>query len=269
MTELEKNRQILDTITFSIGDPDIVCRMPLQRPMQPFAKETLELLQTLSAAIRNDAPSRGMPELSAFGFWCRKASLVQQEKLCGCAGTARMGRGVSLHFAPSNIPLLFAYTMAAGLLAGNCVMVRLPSREMPETERLLRVMKKLLAERPEWQARIACFRYAYNKEVTDALSGLCDVRIIWGGDASVAEIRRSPLAPDATDLPFANRHSAAVFRASAVLETDNLADLVKRFYNDTYRNDQNACSSPGLIYWIGNETEIKAAQARFLSLIHI
>ena len=40
-----------------------------------------------------------------------------------------------------------------------------------------------------------------------------------------------------------------------------LSNLVQRFYNDTYLVDQNACSSPHLIIWLGKKS--KKIQERF------
>ena len=34
-----------------------------------------------------------------------------------------------------------------------------------------------------------------------------------------------------------------------------MKNFVKKFYNDTYLVDQNACSSPHLIVWIGHENK--------------
>ena len=263
MEEFERRKQIFEKLQFCAGNAEILCRMPEQRPMQPFAEETITFLSAWSSAIRRDPQARQMTDAASFGFWCRNASLAEQKKMCGCEGNGRLGRGVTLHFAPSNIPMLFAYSLSSALLAGNCAAVRLPSRDMPETDAVIRVLNQVLEENTEWKNRIACFRYNYDREVTDELSQLCDVRIIWGGDASVSEIRQSPLLPYAADLPFANRNSAAVFSADAVLATENLTDLVRKFYNDTYLNDQNACSSPQILYWLGSENKICAAKERF------
>lgn len=40
------------------------------------------------------------------------------------------------------------------------------------------------------------------------------------------------------------------------------------FYNDTYIYDQNACSSPRLIYWLGDKSETAKAQEKFWSAVH-
>ena len=54
---------------------------------------------------------------AAFGFWCRRARL---EALAArhASPLPRLGRGLAFHLAPANVPALFAYTLAIGLLAG-------------------------------------------------------------------------------------------------------------------------------------------------------
>jgi len=45
-----------------------------------------------------------------------------------------------------------------------------------------------------------------------------------------------------------------------------LIRLSERFYNDTYLMDQNACSSPHLIVWLGDENGV--AKERFWAAVH-
>ena len=169
-----------------------------------------------------------------------------------------------MHFAPSNIPVLFAFSMAAGLLAGNACAVRLPSAETRQADVICRAVNSV-CETSYFKNRIAIFRCGHDRDIIDALSEICDVRVIWGGDASVGEIRKSPLRPLATELPFADRKSAAVIDAEYLLGLDGLEDVFRAFYNDTYLNDQNACSSPRIVYWVGGADSVKVAKERFWS----
>lgn len=246
-------------IEFLVGSSGVLQSLRRQRPMEPFAEAAMCFLGRLSEAVRSDPASHSMPDLTAFAFWCRHAHLRQLKDI-GCRGENRLGRGVSLHFAPSNIPMLFAYTMAAGLLSGNCAVVRLPQKGSEQADVLIDVMRRLLREEfPEFAKRIVLCRYEHDSAVTEALSLLCDVRVIWGADASVREIRRAPLPPRAFDLPFASRASAALLDAAAVVRSGNPDELARAFYNDTYLNDQNACSSPQIVCWLGNAEETAKA----------
>ena len=110
--------------------------------------------------------------------------------------------------------------------------------------------------------------YGHNEEITTSLSLLADVRIVWGGDNTIATIRKSPLKPRAFEITFADRYSFAVFNAKYVLELNDLKGIAQGFYNDTYLYDQNACSSPRFIYWIGNEEECVKAQEKFWAAVY-
>ena len=174
-----------------------------------------------------------------------------------------IGRGVAFHIVPSNIPVLLAFSMAASLLAGDPVVLRLPEKETVQEQMILSALRQVMETQPEWKKRIVILRYGHVKEVTDALSRLCQVRVIWGGDHSIQEIQKSVLEPGKTELAFADRRSAAVLRTDAILEKEDLTDIVRGFYNDTYLNDQNACSSPSLLYWLGSPEQTALAHEKF------
>ena len=98
-------------------------------------------------------------------------------------------------------------------------------------------------------------KYERSKEINDTLSELCDVRIIWGGDQTIAEVRKSQLSARATEITFADRYSLAVIDAESYLAMEDKEKVAVEFYNDTYLSDQNACTSPRVIVWTGNQKE--------------
>ena len=62
--------------------------------------------------------------------------------------------------------------------------------------------------------------YGDEKEVNDLLTGLCDMRVIWGGDNTISEIRKSPLKARAGEITFADRYSAALINSNYYLNLD-------------------------------------------------
>ena len=110
-------QQVFEKIAFVCGNAETLMDMHEQRAMKPFSTETADFLDTLSGEIRKDPAYRTMPDAASFAFWCRRANV---DILARSYDTEhRLGRGVALHFAPSNIPVLFAFSMAAGLMAGK------------------------------------------------------------------------------------------------------------------------------------------------------
>ena len=98
-------------------------------------------------------------------------------------------------------------------------------------------------------------RYERSREINDYFSELCDIRVIWGGDNTIAELRKSPISPRATEITFADRYSLAVIDSDVYLERENRERAALDFYNDTYLSDQNACTSPQVVVWLGNRAD--------------
>jgi hypothetical protein len=170
-------------------------------------------------------------------------------------GRIALGRGLGFHISPSNVPIMAAYNIAIGLLAGNATIVRLPSRPFPQIEYLCRQIAALLSGDTHAAMResMACIRYDRARaDVTRYLSALCDVRVIWGGDATVNEIRRAPLRSHAHELTFPDRYSIAVIDSQAWLSAADKSRLAHGFYNDSYLSDQGSCSAPRMMLWLGD-----------------
>ena len=116
-------------------------------------------------------------------------------------------------------------------------------------------MNKLLeSDFAEMRRYFCIIRYDHSEIITQELSSICDVRIIWGGNRTIETIRKASLPPRAIELAFADRHSIAIINSDVYLE-QNPDEVAKEFYTDTYYTDQNACSSPRLVVWLGNNKE--------------
>ena len=79
--------------------------------------------------------------------------------------------------------------------------------------------------------------------------------MIWGGDKSINNIRKFSLQERALDIAFADRYSFCVINSFKIMKLNDTEAkrLAEKFYNDTYLVDQNACSSPHLIIWMGKQ----------------
>ena len=79
------------------------------------------------------------------------------------------------------------------------------------------------------------------------------MRVIWGGDSTIGEIRKSELPARAGEITFGDRYSLCVIDAEAYMGAEDKDRLAVDFYNDTYLTDQNACTSPRLVCWLGEK----------------
>ena len=233
----------------------------LNRPLAPFSEEACAFAAELSAALMGSAEARRYPDVMSFAFWCRKANLMDRRKKWEEREQKqkRLGRGLVFHIAPSNVPVNFAFSCLFSLLAGNANLVRIPSRDFPQVALICRVMREVLENHPVIRERTAMVQYAADNTVTEQFSKMADARVIWGGDATVASIRACAAKPRCIDLAFADRYSVCVLDGAAVgaAETARLKKLAEAFYNDTYLMDQNACSSPQIIFWRNASKEAK------------
>jgi hypothetical protein len=232
-----------------IDNVDAIVNAP---PFAPFDDNVLDFFNDLSKQLTK---VREYSDVATFGFWCRKAALLKEKSNYDDLHL-RLGKGVVFHSTPSNVPVNFAFSFAAGLLAGNANIVRLPSRDFEQVAIIVNTVTDLLKGKHVALAPYLCFvKYPPNKELHDKFSSICDVRVIWGGDGTINELRQSPLKPRATELTFADRYSIAVINADEYLNAVNKDKITQDFYNDTYFTDQNACTAPRIIFWIGKNKE--------------
>ena len=251
-----------DGLKYAVGNPHDFSG----RPLRIFAPEVRSFVSRLSEQLMADQDARKWADVVSFAWWCRKANI---ERLASVYddGILRLGRGVAFHITPNNIPVNFAFSWIFSLLAGNANLVRLPDFAFPQLVIILRHVKNLLAEKPyrELAAMNIFLTYGREEQITLDLSAMADVRIIWGGDATIRTIRTSPLPPRAIDIGFSDRYSFSILGAGRVLALgkSDFPRLIAGFFNDTYLMDQNACSSPRLVIWHGGSGEAVEAQERF------
>ena len=241
----------------------------LQKSTDPigfFADVTLKFFEELSGVIMKDQFSKELGDLFSFGYWCRRSNL---EKLKSNYNSEqiRIGLGETFHITPSNVPINFAYSLAFALLAGNTCTVRVPTREYPQIERFCSFLEAItqITELSFFQNRILIVRYPHSDEITERLSQNASARLIWGGDETVQHISKLASSMRNIDLTFTDRYSLAILSAKDICELspEGLIFLSRSFYNDVYLFDQNACSSPRLLIWQGENSQIAQAKSIF------
>ena len=260
-------RQHFEGVGYVLGSAESEAQMADVRPLPIFSEAACAFLSALSARILADTAARAYPDVITLGFWCRLAALRQMQRVYE-AEKNRIGRGIVFHIAPSNVAVNFAYSCLAAFLAGNASIVRLPSKAFPQVDVLCRIFAEMLVDFPALLPYFLFVRYGHEQDVTEHYSRLANTRVIWGGDATIEEIRRAPLAPRANEITFADRHSLAVLDADAYLAAADKERVAQDFYNDTYLSDQNACTAPHFIIWLGAAEKVKAAQEVFWSTLH-
>lgn len=252
-------------LSFVVGNEDAINQMQVSASLQPFSDEVICFLNDLSKKIMQCG--KEYSDVATFGFWCRRSAVLQGKSKYDDI-SQRFGRGIVFHSTPSNVPVNFAFSLAVGLLAGNANIVRLPAKDFAQTRVICDSINELLEDTHNNLAPYICMvKYPPIVEITDIFSSICDSRVVWGGDGTIAEMRKSPLKPRANEITFADRYSIAVIKAEEYLKAENKDKIAKDFYNDTYFSDQNACTSPIILIWIGENKD--QAKAEFWQNIHL
>jgi len=246
---LQKNN-----VTYLVGNNSII-----NRSLEPYDSLLCEFFENLSSELRSSKEAKTYPDVIAFAFWCRKANIIKLKRNYE-DGKARLGKGLVFHITPSNVPVNFAFSFSFGLISGNANIVRVPSKHFPQIEIICTAINRVFENDKyrDIKAMTAFLRYEQNDKITSNFSGICNSRIIWGGDEAIRDIRKLPLPERSVELVFADRYSLCVIDAPSVIKIDKseLKRLANNFFNDTYLMDQNACSSPHLIVWQGNKKEV-------------
>jgi hypothetical protein len=240
------------------------------RPYKPYNDLQCDFLNALSSKLRESNEARNYPDVMSFAFWCRRGNISSLRRDFANQNK-RLGIGSIFHIAPANVPINFAYSYAFGLLSGNANFVRLPSKAWEQISVVCNAINSILEqdEFSEIRPLTNIFRYDHQDGVTGEISAKCNGRLIWGGDYTIRKIRESPILERGIDIAFADRYSfcTIVAKKLADLPEQDLANVASGFYNDTYLMDQNACSSPHLVVWLGERSDVTVAQNRFWSCL--
>jgi len=244
--------------------------LALRPRSEPFSADALSFVEAFSGSLREHQGSRAHPELAALAYWFRPAAVRQLRNvfLDRNHGRCIHSRGLVFHLAPSNVDVLFAYGWLLSILSGNSNVARLSQKVTQPREVLLQILEGMASSGAYGRVLkdSLLVSYPHDDSLTALCSRVCDARLIWGGDATVEHIRHVPLKPTAVELAFSDRYSLAALKTSAVLalSAEQLNKLAERLANDIFLFNQQACSSPRSIVWIGgDEDEIGSARTNF------
>lgn len=251
----------LNNVKYMAGGDVTVC------PALPYNDTAVEFLDCLSKSLMK---YREYPDIVSFGFYIRKANILRLKESFEDKHY-RIGRGLIFHIAPSNVPINFAYSFLFGLLSGNSNIIKISSKEYEQVNIVCSEINKLFQEEKFKHVKEtnAFIRYSNIDEITSYISSISDGRVIWGGDKTITHIRKFPIKIRGVEIVFADRYSVCILNSDAVLDLNDseLQKLSDKFYNDTYLFDQNACSSPQIIFWYGKNIE-KAKNIFWNSIKH-
>lgn len=229
------------------------------RTLPPFGAISMEFCEAISQSLFAHAKIKNYPDIMALAFWLRKSHLERLRENFFASKEVLVPRGTAFHIAPANVETMFVYSWILSLLSGNSNIVRLPSKKNENLDVLFETIKITLhQERFRSICETTCLiSYGHEEVITKEISAKADVRIIWGGDATIQTLRQIPLQAGAKEIVFPDRYSFSLIDAAYFLTQPPAEQqkLERNLYNDIFWYDQNACSSPRVVFWKGSPSE--------------
>ena len=156
--------------------------------------------------------------------------------------------GVVGHWPAGNVEIQPILSMTCALLGGNAALVRIPSGLVDLTRRL---MEKLVQSDPGELLTRRIFMAAFEhgrQDLHEAMAQVVDGAMIWGGEEAVLQIRALPFPHWAKVAVFGPRISVAAMDAGAWGNPDERESWCLRIARDVWQFDQQACSSPQVLF---------------------
>ena len=226
--------------------------------VEPYNEEVCNFLGDFSKMLFKSKHASKYSDIKTLAFWCRKSEILKLKSKFSITEN-RLGLGLVFHIAPSNIPTNFAYSLIFGLLTGNSNIIKVPSQKFEQIEIICSCINKILKNKYKTIKKMLLI-VRYKKEddlITQEFSKNCNARMIWGGDKTISDVKSHYTKLKTLDITFPDRYSFCVIDPKKILKLSNksLNELALKFYNDTFLVDQNACSSPHLIVWLGKNNK--------------
>lgn len=220
---------------------------------EPFNKVVVNFINDFSKELLN-TKYRSIPELQALGYWFRYQKVNNFKNVYA---KNNLPVGTVFHICPSNVDTIFVYSLFISLLMGNVNIVRLSSKESEALNLIISIFKKLF-KKEEYiliSKKLILVSYERNDEITTLISSISNLRVFWGGSASISHLRKIPASSSTSDIYFPDRESICCINSPSFLYLDDNSrlSLFNKFIGDIKVFNQQACSSPLRLFWLGNE----------------
>ncbi len=220
----------------------------------------LEIFDQWAAAL-DDRELREVPGVAFLRLWLRRGNLepVVLRELGPSSlnggwwedGRARLRAfplGVVGHWPAGNVEIQPILSLTCALLGGNGCLVRVPSRLVRITRRVMEKLQEvdrteLLTER----VFMASFDHA-RMDLQEAMAQAVDGAMIWGSAEAVSQVRGLPFPHWARVVVFGPRLSAAAMDAETWGNRTEPSSWCRRIARDVWQFDQQACSSPQTLF---------------------
>jgi len=156
--------------------------------------------------------------------------------------------GIVGHWPAGNIQIQPFLSLICTLLGGNSCLVRIPTGIVDEARLLCRALKEADVD-GRVSSRVALVSFgSEQRECHEAMARNVDGAMIWGGEEAVLNVRSLPFPHWAKLAVFGPRVSVAMFDAGVCEDDQIRAAWCRRLTRDVWQFDQQACSSPQVLF---------------------
>ena len=231
---------------------DLIFNKLEKKPFEIFSDDVLNFLDYLSKLLLKGKESRKYPDLITFGFWIRKRNLLQKKVNYNFDNSFQIGRGIIYNIAPSNVPMNGPFSLVFSLLSGNNSILKIPSKKHPQLELFFEQLELAIRKFEYMKNRIKILNHEKKFDLVQNIIDNVDGIVVWGSDATIQSIEKHSFSTNFKKLYFPNRNSFVLISKKSLIDSDlgDINNLSENFYNDTLIMDQNACSSPRVIFWL-------------------
>jgi len=156
--------------------------------------------------------------------------------------------GVVGHWPAGNIEIQPILSMTCALLGGNAALVRVPSGLRDVTQKLIEALDH--SDRDGVLTKRVFMPVFEHTRVAlhEAMARTVDGAMIWGGSEAVLQVRALPFPHWARLAVFGPRISVAAVEADCFHTARELESWCLRIARDVWQFDQQACSSPHVLF---------------------
>jgi len=245
-------------------------------------RATLELFERWATALQGGGLD-SLPGAAFLRLWLRKGTLepilareLGPDVLNGHwreEGRAKLKAfplGTVGHWPAGNIDIQPVLSLTCALLGGNSCLVRVPGG-LVEATRLLMGKLKIIDQAGLLTERTALVSFDHSRDdLHAAMARSVDGAMIWGGDEAVAHVRALPFPYWARLAVFGPRLSVAAIDAEVWNEPAERTAWCQRIARDVWQFDQQACSSPQVLFLErGADSDFRAFAEELKQAFHV
>jgi Acyl-CoA reductase (LuxC) len=230
----------------------------LGRELSP--SDVIEILERWGESLRG-ASVDAIPGVAFLRLWLRRGTLesivVRELGAEGLRGEWRQEHGARLrafplgvvgHWPAGNIEIQPLLSMSCALLGGNACLVRVPAGLLAQTRALIEKLRQVAGADALLQ-RICMVSFEHERaDLQRAMAAAVDGAMIWGGAEAVTQIRALPFPPWARVAVFGPRLSVAAMDGESWGAGPDREAWCQRLARDVWQFDQQACSSPQVLF---------------------